>query len=99
MKTLQIIVVIALAAVILALAGCGKLSNPLSPSLKSGTSASPSAAARAPVTAAYTDEDWKLIRMPYEERLAYLEKRFKELVYEFHGIVIEKTLVGGKAAR
>jgi len=48
MKTLQIIVVIALAAVILALAGCGKRSNPLSLDLKSGTSAASAAGERAP---------------------------------------------------
>ncbi|MCD6282181.1 hypothetical protein J7J84_01045 [bacterium] len=45
-----------------------------------------------------TQEDRMLIAMPFEDRLAYLEDKLKQLVYEMHGIVIEETVLGLKSA-
>ena len=45
-----------------------------------------------------TQEDRMLIAMPYEERLAYLEDKVKDLVYEMHGIVIEESATATRTA-
>jgi len=45
---------------------------------------------------AFTPEDYRIIEMPYEERVAYLEKKLKELVWEEHGIRITESAVGAK---
>ncbi len=40
---------------------------------------------------ALTEEHYRFLAMPYEECLAYLEDKVKQLIYEMHGIVIEET--------
>jgi len=61
-------------------------------------SASSQTAAQSQPQAVFTEEDYRLMEMPYVERLAYLEQRLKDLVYEMHGIVIEESLTADKAA-
>lgn len=50
------------------------------------------------VDGGFTEEDYLLMEMSYQERLAYLEQRYKELVYQFHGVVLEDSLVASKTA-
>lgn len=52
----------------------------------------PEGTSQKPRTYAFTDEDYKVMAMSYEDRLAYLEQRFRELVFELHGIVIEESV-------
>lgn len=50
-------------------------------------------------TDALTDEDRRLMAMPYEERLEYLLRKYRDLVFELHGIVIDDDVGPSKAAR
>ena len=79
---------LAVLAVVLALllcSGCGGRKSPAStPQLRNPAGERPVSATASDFTA----EDYKVMAMPYEERLAYLEDKLKQLVYEMHGIVV-----------
>jgi len=88
-------------AIVLTLATCGKRSSPAKPALgPSGPqlSASSQSAAPAQPQAVFTEEDFRLMAMPYQERLDYLEQKLKDLVYKMYGISIEETMLGSKSA-
>ena len=78
-----------LLTVVLALllcSGCGGRKSPAStPLLRNQAGERPTSAAASDFTA----EDYKVMAMPYNERLAYLEDKLKKLVFEMHGITIE----------
>ena len=90
MKKITYIAVITLVALLLLAIGCGGRHSP--------QKRAPGAPVPVPTTSesgsqhsssyAFTDEDYRLMAMPYEERLAYLEDKLKQLVYEMHGIVV-----------
>lgn len=98
MKRFNAVGTIVLVVIILVLAGCGGHSN--SPNLRpSALTQASNTGYQAPIPEeVFTDEDWELLNMPYDERVAYLQERFKELVYEFHGIVIDDSLFDTRAA-
>jgi hypothetical protein len=72
--------------------GCGKNRGPSTPAVKLTDSGSTMAEPIACGESQLTEEDRMLLSMPYEERLAYLEDKLKQLVFEMHGIVTEESV-------
>ncbi len=81
-----------LCAVLLAFANCGKNRGPSSPAVKLADGDLAMAEPVARSEPQLTEEDYTLMQMPYAERLAYLERKLKDLVYEMHGIVIDESV-------
>ena len=85
MRSISKLAVLSAIFALLLCAGCGGRKSPAStPLLRNQAGERPTSAAASDFTA----EDYKVMAMPYEERLAYLEDKLKQLVYEMHGIVI-----------
>ena len=45
-----------------------------------------------PQAEALTDEDVRVLAMSYKDRLEYLQQKYRDLVFELHGIVIEESV-------
>ncbi len=72
-------------------ASCGKGRSPTgASSLTAATTEAQEASTTEPPNP-FTDEDRMVMAMPYEDRLAYLHRRLKDLVFDIHGIVIEES--------
>ncbi|MCD6282584.1 hypothetical protein J7J84_03115 [bacterium] len=90
MKKITYIAVITLVALLLLAIGCGGRHSPQKQTVGAPipTTGTTESVTDLPQTNAFTEEDYRLMAMPYEERLAYLEQRPKALVFEMHGIVV-----------
>ena len=46
----------------------------------------------------FTEEDRMVIAMPLDERIAYLEQKFKDMMLERYGIVVEESVSAAMSA-
>lgn len=79
------------------LSGCGGHKGLINPIRTGASSNQTTAGTPATATAGYTEEDIMLLQMPYQERMDYLNARFKELVFQFHGIVLDDSMFANRA--
>ena len=90
----------AILTLLLLTGACGKRSSPTRTVTGPPT---PEAAAgqdnaRQPAEEVFTEEDYRVLAMSSEERWDYLVEKYKELVFQYHGVVLDYVPYPGKTA-
>ena len=89
MKTIRLII-LAVAIMSLTIAGsCGSRQIRVNHAAMANSSHSVKNNPRNGETIRFTEEDYEVMAMPLEQRITYLENKYKELVFQMHGIRIE----------
>jgi len=99
MRTLFCTILAALLLLAFFNGSCGNSRSPTGPaSATDATSAVEPDAAIVERPDPFTEEDRMVMAMPLSERIAYLEKKLKDLLFEHYGIVIEEDVSASKKA-
>ncbi len=77
---------------------CGKGRDRVVPAFHQAKDLSLAGAVSGQVDPRFTEEDYRVMAMPLSERIAYLEKKLKDLLFKHYGIVIEEDVTAAKKA-